>query len=168
MKRHLILSLGRLSIFAASAEDTKPWLDKGVWPESPTAATIREVTSPRPSYLTGAATFSIPLHTMEADGLQIPFEYRYFSNGIRKDDDPYPWGYGWSLMPAIRVSRRIIGRPDGCFQHIDKGSDQLTEAESFHCMTDAKLDKSLRKQSDFYLDPSPDIYTIQLPNKHLR
>lgn len=152
----------------AQTEGAYSWPDKGVWPESPKAATIREVTSPLPALLTGAAEFTVPLYSLEAEGMTLPFEFRYHSNGIRVHDDPCPWGYGWTLSPSIRVSRRIIGRPDGLFTPADYSKDVLTQSECYHAMNDSMLDLSgwtPRRYPDFYTDPAPDIFTVQLPGK---
>ena len=151
----------------AQANTAFSWPDKGVWPESPRAATIREVTSPLPALLTGAAEFTVPLQTLEAEDFSLPFQFRYHSNGIRIKDDPCPWGYGWTLSPAIRISRRIIGRPDGLFTPVFDKS-YLSHNECYHAMTDSVLDLSgerTRRYPDFYTDPAPDIFTVQLPGK---
>ena len=165
---YLFCLLYAFSMFIATAQAGAAWTDKGVWPESPAAATIREVTTPRPALLTGAAEFSIPLHTLSAEGLSLDFTMRYHSNGVRVNDEPCPWGYGWSLMPCIRMSRRIIGRPDGLFESVaELPFDSVnTHWMAYHCMTDSCLDKAaVKKHSDFYLDTAPDIFTVQLPDK---
>ena len=165
---YLFCLLYAFSMFVATAQAVAAWTDKGVWPESPAAATIREVTTPRPALLTGAAEFSIPLHTLSAEGLSLDFTMRYHSNGVRVNDEPCPWGYGWSLMPCIRMSRRIIGRPDGLFESVaELPFDSVnTHWMAYHCMTDSCLDKAaVKKHSDFYLDTAPDIFTVQLPDK---
>ena len=159
---YLLCLLYAFSMFIATAQAGSAWTDKGVWPESPAAATIREVTTPRPALLTGAAEFSIPLHTLSAEGLSLDFTMRYHSNGVRVNDEPCPWGYGWSLMPCIRMSRRIIGRPDGLFESVaELPFDSVnTHWMAYHCMTDSCLDKAaVKKHSDFYLDTAPDIFT---------
>ncbi len=73
----LFCLLYAFSMFIATAQAGPAWTDKGVWPESPAAATIREVTTPRPALLTGAAEFSIPLHTLSAEGLSLEFTLRF-------------------------------------------------------------------------------------------
>lgn len=92
-----------------------PWPDRQVWPESPRAAQLRQVMMPSPGLLTGAVEFEIPIYTIEAEGVSLPISLKYRSNGIKVDDDPQPVGYGWTLTPALRVTRRIMGRPDGYF-----------------------------------------------------
>ena len=163
MKNLAITIALMLSAFTATAQSGEAftWTDKEIWPESPTAATMREVTSPRPALVTGAAEFSVPLYTLDAEGLSIPFEYRYHSNGIRVDDDPCPWGHGWTLSPSIRLSRRILGRPDGLFTSVaDKAS--LSHNECYHAMTDSVLDLGATTFPSFYTDACPDIFTVQL------
>ncbi|MDE6854114.1 MAG: hypothetical protein K2J38_03560, partial [Muribaculaceae bacterium] len=165
MKNLAITMALMLSAFIAAAQSGEAftWTDKEIWPESPTAATIREVTSPRPALVTGAAEFSVPLYTLDAEGLSIPFEYRYHSNGIRVDDDPCPWGHGWTMYPSIRLSRRILGRPDGLFTPV-ANKPYLTHNECYHAMTDSVLDLSATTFPSFYTDACPDIFTVQLPS----
>lgn len=154
-----------VSMTAQADNNAFSWVEKGVWPESPRAATIREVTSPKPAMLTGAAEFSVPLYTLDAEGLQIPFVYRYHSNGIKIEDDPCPWGYGWSLMPSIRISRRIVGRPDLSFARLKSSAEKLSNAECFYSMTDSLLDQSPGYHPKL-LDPAPDIFTVQLADNN--
>ena len=109
-----------LSISAVAQESGEgslniPWPDRQVWPESPRAAQLRQVMMPSPGLLTGAVEFEIPIYTIEAEGVSLPISLKYRSNGIKVDDDPQPVGYGWTLTPALRVTRRIMGRPDGYF-----------------------------------------------------
>ena len=54
-----------------------------IWPETPHASKLRAVTMPAPALSTGAVTFEVPLYTLTAGGLDIPFSLRYHSNGIK-------------------------------------------------------------------------------------
>lgn len=163
MKQIVILFLILSSVpcaFSSGFDNTQSGIDKNIWPESPHAATVREVTSPQPALLTGAAEFSVPLYSMDAEGLTLPFNFRYHSNGIRVLDDPYPWGYGWSLTPCIRMSRQIIGRPDGLFKSVLDCNDYgetLNHCIAFHCMNDSNM-----RASDAYIFVRIIILTLLL------
>ncbi|MBP3537212.1 MAG: hypothetical protein J6J93_06685 [Muribaculaceae bacterium] len=90
--RHLALIL--FLIFSvlcpqAQTDEAYSWSDKGVWPESPKAATIREVTTPLPALLTGAAEFSVPLHTLVAEDFTLPFQFRYHATGMKRRQTDY-------------------------------------------------------------------------------
>ena len=89
-----------------------------IWPEAPRAWQFRQVTMPVPALVTGAATFDVPLYEIELDGFKLPLSLKYHSNGIRIDDDYQPVGFGWTLTPPLRVTRKIYGRPDGDFKNI--------------------------------------------------
>ena len=84
---------------------------------TPTSAQQIRYQSPQPSLATGAVNLSIPLYTIEAEGLSIPFTLSYHTSGIKPLDDPNPCGYGWSLLPALKITRTIRGRADEKFEY---------------------------------------------------
>ena len=113
---------------AMHAEVSVPWQESGVWPESPQARAIRQAEMPAPAMLTGACEFDVPLYTLSVGDVSLPLSLHYRSNGIRVDDDPQPVGYGWTLSPALRVSRQIMGRPDELFR--PRGTDNIEDYET--------------------------------------
>ena len=153
----ITLLLGYIGVFGQNLNLP----DKNVWPETPQAAALREVTMPPPSLSTGAVSFSIPLYTIDIGEIELPLELRYHSNGIRVNDDPYPVGYGWSLLPAFKVTRSIHGRPDGeGYEFIgERTATLLTHAERQRCM----INKYSTLKSP-RLDAERDIFTIHMPN----
>ena len=168
-RRLLTVATFIAAAFAAAAVEI-PFPDANVWPESPQARKVREVTIPAPAILTGAATYEIPLYTISVEGVSIPIALSYRSNGIRVDDDPHPVGYGWSLTPPLRVVRQIFNRPDEYFEF--KGDVSQLQFESdyelaFRCitaknsMTAANLDTLNR------FDTERDIFTLYLPDATL-
>ena len=110
-------------LMAVNAGVSVPWQESGVWPESPQARAIRQAEMPQPAMLTGACEFDVPLYTLSVGEVSLPLTLHYRSNGIRVDDDPQPVGYGWTLSPALRVSRQIMGRPDELFR--PRGTDNI-------------------------------------------
>ena len=193
MKRPLsIIILWLCCIIAAFSQDSSipaiPWPDRQVWPESPRAAQLRRVMVPTPGLLTGAVEFEIPVYTIEAEGVSIPVALKYRSNGIKVDDDPQPVGYGWTLTPALRVSRRIMGRPDGYYpfsldfpyiNYNDPDEDVNEDKDGFYmkCFgsitmvgTGCSHGQGSRPKggSDFdRYDTEHDIFTFYLPDKIL-
>ncbi len=137
-----------------------PPLPSGVWPESPQAKQIREVTMPAPALSTGASTFSVPLYELEVEGVKIPFTLNYRSNGIRLDDNPFPIGYGWTFSPPLRVCRQIMGRPDERFQFIGDcfGDDYMTAFGAATTYDSGSISR---------YDAEHDIFTIYLLDKTL-
>ncbi len=108
-------------------------------PPAPTAATVVEQQMPRPSLLTGAVDFALPLYTVEVDGFSLPISLQYHTNGIKVYDDPGLLGYGWSLLPALRVTRTIMGRPDELSEDVTKNLASFTSQDrwklAFRCMS---------------------------------
>ncbi|MBD5265260.1 MAG: hypothetical protein HDS48_07040 [Bacteroides sp.] len=143
----------------AVASVNVPLPEQGLWPESPQVAKLNAATMPSPDLSTGAATFSIPLYTLKVDDLELPLELRYRSNGIRVEEDPYPIGYGWSFLPALRVTRTVYNRPDGKYRFIGTGeSESLTHSQMHLAMV--KRDGLLSREG---LDSERDIFTIHMP-----
>ena len=97
MMRMLTYLLLLLTAASAAAVDV-PWPDREVWPQNPQARQIAQVMMPTPALLTGACEYSVPLYTIEAEGVSIPLSLQYRSNGIRVDNDSvkmtrFPGGY---------------------------------------------------------------------------
>lgn len=163
-----------LTALSAAAAINVPWPERNVWPESPQAKSIRQVMMPSAGLLTGACEVSVPLYTIEVEGLKIPVSLQYRSNGIRVDDEPQPIGYGWVLTPPLRISRQIMGRPDECCNFIaEDGRESIDGSESddrlymkaYGCVTDTGLENP-----DFHnelYDTEYDIYTVYLPDATL-
>ena len=127
-------------------------------PPAPTAATVVEQQMPRPSLLTGAVDFALPLYTVEVDGFSLPISLQYHTNGIKVYDDPGLLGYGWSLLPALRVTRTIMGRPDELSEDVTKNLASFTSQDrwklAFRCMSALVSNRA---------DSQPDIFSIALP-----
>lgn len=140
----------------AASPVTQP--EQDVWPQAPQAYKFNEVRMPTPDLATGAVNLSIPLYTIQAEDLSIPLELRYRSNGIRVDDDPYPVGYGWTFTPSLRVTRTVLGRPDGKYEFVgDRSPSDINHATAHRCM----VNKSFLGKSTG-LDAERDIFTINL------
>lgn len=132
--------------------------EQDVWPQAPQAYKFNEVKMPTPDLATGAVNLGIPLYTIQAEDLSIPLELRYRSNGIRVDDDPYPVGYGWIFTPSLRVTRTVLGRPDGKYEFVgDRSPSDIDHATAHRCM----VNKSFLGKSPG-LDAERDIFTINL------
>ena len=140
----------------AASPVTQP--EQDVWPQAPQAYKFNEVKMPTPDLATGAANLSIPLYTIQAEDLSIPLELRYRSNGIRVDDDPYPVGYGWTFTPSLRITRTVLGRPDGKYEFVgDRAVSEIDHATAHRCMVNKNF---LHKSTG--LDAERDIFTINL------
>ena len=145
-----------VAVLHAFSPVTQP--EQDVWPQAPQAYKFNEVRMPTPDLATGAVNLSIPLYTIQVEDLSIPLELRYRSNGIRVDDDPYPVGYGWTFTPSLRITRTVLGRPDGKYEFVgDRSPSDIDHATAHRCM----VNKSFLGKSPG-LDAERDIFTINL------
>ena len=131
-------------------------------PESPRAAKFAAVEMPVPEMSTGATRLDIPLYGLNCQGLTVDFALNYLSNGIRADEDPCPISYGWSFTPSLRVTRRIMGRPDELYPFVTDVASNIYYPEMFKCVTDSGLFNRTDYPPSNRYDPAHDIYTIHI------
>ena len=124
-----------------------------------------EVQSPQPDLLTGAVSLEVPIYTVSVDNFSMPLSLIYHTNGIKVFDDPCPVGYGWSLMPALRITRTVLGRPDEKYPFSgDPMSYSDPTATCFMCVASPQTFPQNFK--DRY-DSEHDLFNISLPDKTL-
>ncbi len=164
MKR-IITSVAILFAMAANAQELLSPVRSDLIPPVPKSAAIVEVQMPAPALLTGAASFAIPIHTIDVDGYTLPITLQYHSNGVKVFDQSAPLGLGWSLTPAFRATRTIMGRPDELyeFKHIGDiiGSNEPYYT-AFQCMANQM---ATGYDTDVLYDSQHDIFTFALPGK---
>ncbi|MDD6688368.1 RHS repeat domain-containing protein [Sodaliphilus pleomorphus] len=157
MQRIALLLIAIASALSAASRESSS-LDRGIIPPTPTSAVFRKYMFSQPSLLTGAARFDIPVYTISCFGLSVPFTLSYMSNGIQVEDDPYPCGYGWALRPGLRITRTIMGRPDGTGRSFRTSPHDGEDAFSFYRSC---VGESINLETKF--DSEPDIFTLHLP-----
>ncbi|MDE6080653.1 MAG: hypothetical protein K2F70_00110, partial [Muribaculaceae bacterium] len=159
MLRYLLTYVLFLLIVAnVNADAPNIPIESKVWPESPQARSFDEVMMPTPSLLTGACEFAVPLYTVDVEGFKIPLTLNYRSNGIKLTDEFRPVGYGWSLTPPLRITRHVLGRPDGFGENI---ADEIDSFTGYDYEKGFKCVNSLYSRGGGY-DTAYDIYTIYL------
>lgn len=101
-----------LSVIQLIAQN-KPY-DRTVdmFPKSPDAAALSKFIDIPPGNYTGVANFSIPLYTIDLDGISIPIELNYVTNGIKVGELAGRVGLGWSLNTGASLSQQVIGTRD--------------------------------------------------------
>jgi len=64
------------------------------------------------SFYTGLVDVTIPVFTVEINGIVVPVEFRYHASGLKYDDLPMELGYGWTLLAGGTVSYSARGASD--------------------------------------------------------
>lgn len=142
-------------------------------PPNPDAAQYQKYLGYPISPATGTANISIPLYTLQASGLAIPFSLSYHSSGIKVYDYPGKIGYGWSLFPGFSITRTIMGKPDDLAKTSEIRSESLYSGGS-----SVGIDQYLCNMADnsdfpisipdaslgYRMDGQYDIFTVHLPN----
>lgn len=117
----LIVLAAAIMVATAAAQNTLELMispqTNEIIPPTPSSAQQMRYQSPQPALATGAVSLSIPLYTIDVEGLKIPFTLSYHTSGIKPLDDPFPCGYGWALQPALRITRTVRGRADEFFEY---------------------------------------------------
>ncbi|SEL95277.1 hypothetical protein [Parapedobacter koreensis] len=79
---------------------------------SPEAAMLGKFGDIPIGHYTGTADISIPLYTIEEEGITIPVVLRYHSSGINVEEQASNVGLGWSLEPGGAVIQSVLGVAD--------------------------------------------------------
>ena len=147
-----------------SAQEMITAYDTKVIPPSPTSAVIKRYMGEQPALSTGSVNVSIPLYELKCHGITIPFSLRYNTSGIKVFDDPNPCGFGWALLPGVRVMRTIMGRPDEMFAFVGDDPHLPTDFTRLQrCMTDFQANQP---NPNLY-DAQHDIFTFSLIDRNL-
>ena len=149
----------------ASAQTYVTPVRSDITPPTPQSEAIMAVQAPQPDLLTGAVSLGVPLYTINVDGVECPLSLQYQTNGITVLSDPAPVGYGWSLMPALRITRTVLGRPDEKYPFSgDPMLDNDPNAMRYMCAVFHKAQSFTHKER---YDSEHDIVNISLPGKSL-
>ncbi len=133
---------------------------------TPSSAQQMRYQSPQPALATGAVNLSIPLYTIDIEGLKIPFTLNYHTSGIKPLDDPFPCGYGWSLLPGLKVTRTIRGRADEDYEYMGENPGDLATyaSKGFAAMCNMPPGAISGENNQDRYDTEKDIFTISLPS----
>lgn len=64
------------------------------------------------SHYTGAVSPSIPLYNIQFEGMEIPLQLNYYSNGLKVAEDASWVGLGWSFSGTALITRQIMDKDD--------------------------------------------------------
>jgi hypothetical protein len=110
------------------------------------------------SHSAGLVDISIPLYDLKLPGLTLPFSLKYHSSGIKVDQADGILGYGWSLFPALKITRTIMGKADE-FWTTDNINAPVTNA----FVVDMALPASRYDPAGSH-DGQYDLFSIHLPD----
>ena len=164
MKLPVVICLLVAAALQAGAQTYITPVKSDLTPPTPQSARPVEYQMPQPALLTGAVSLSVPLYTITAGDCVLPLSMQYHSNGIKVLDDPCPYGYGWSLQPALRATRTILGRPDEHFEFGGKARPGMDQEWAYQCMVNQF---SVSTEFPERYDSQHDIITFSLPHRNL-
>lgn len=75
----------------------------------------------------GEKTIDINLYDIEVKGLNILINISYNTCGVKYKQSSGDVGVGWTLSPAARISRTIIGYPDEAMKRVPTLFDDLNK-----------------------------------------
>ncbi|MEM9076201.1 MAG: RHS repeat domain-containing protein [Bacteroidota bacterium] len=81
-------------------------------PSSPEMGTLGEYGKIDASSYNGKANISIPISTINFDGLQLPIQLTYDSGGVRVAQESGWAGLNWEISTTFGISRKIYGIDD--------------------------------------------------------
>ena len=92
-----------------------------VIPPSPEAASLGKYGEFPVNLYTGQAQLSVPIYTIEAEGMQVPISLSYSTTGVKVSEMASRAGLGWSLNAGGVVTRVVKERPDDGMQTVVAG-----------------------------------------------
>ncbi|GAB5476047.1 MAG: hypothetical protein Mars2KO_41460 [Maribacter sp.] len=104
-------ALAFLCCIGASAQEKNDLL-LDVIPPSPMAYEMTRFEAQQPDLYTGTASVSIPLHTIDFDGWQLPLSLSYRASGITTNQEATEVGLGWAMNATAVISRQVKSGDD--------------------------------------------------------
>ncbi|MBS9463783.1 hypothetical protein KIM67_15290 [Flagellimonas sp. 389] len=83
-----------------------------ITPPSPEATALAKFTEVPVSHYTGVPSISIPIHTIQQNGISIPISLSYHSRGVKVGEIAPRYGLGWALQYGGSISRQTRGGID--------------------------------------------------------
>lgn len=117
MKKHILPLIMILMTSMAFGQmipesNVSPFYIKENVPQSPEISSLGTYGQFQASPYNGKANISIPLHTLDFDGVQIPITLSYNSSGVRVTQEASWVGLNWNLSTSFGISRTIYGADD--------------------------------------------------------
>ncbi|MCF0182682.1 MAG: hypothetical protein HUK11_10620, partial [Muribaculaceae bacterium] len=157
----LLLCFGTFILFARAQDAITPLSEDVVEPR-PATSRFAMFETPRPQLSTGTVCYALDLFTVKTDGVEIPISLCYSTQGIKVNDDPYPCGYGWALLPSLRISRTVMGRPDERYKRLPESRLPLVGDDNDSLYRCVRHDSGYVPDSSCH-DTQHDIFNVSLP-----
>ena len=133
-----------------------------VVPETPNAASFGAYGNTVLSYSTGQPTISIPIYTVQKDGVSIPIFISYDASGIRVDEMASVVGLKWRLSAGGLISRTINNVPDENGWVSANWSSLEDSWYAAHPVSNYTTQDYITSNQD-KIDHSPDDFSYSLP-----
>ncbi|MFY0602299.1 MAG: hypothetical protein JXQ93_00005, partial [Flavobacteriaceae bacterium] len=85
-------------------------------PPSPEAASLGKFTEVPISHYTGVPNISIPIYTINANGISVPIQLSYHARGVQVSEVASRVGLGWALSYGGSFSRQTRGSADESYK----------------------------------------------------
>lgn len=137
-----------------------------ILPPTPVSQNFIRYACHTPNLSTGTIDIPISLYDFKAGNLTLPISLRYATNGIKVYDNPLPVGYGWTLQPAFRVTRVVMGRADGSYCRYNGNYQNINPVDGKNVFY-KRLVEDASAITDA-LDAQHDVFTACLPEESFR
>jgi hypothetical protein len=114
VKKRTLLKTAQATSFSSGSdfsEALKTYIPKNIQ-GSPEVAAFQAMGHVPVGHYTGKPNISIPIYTIEGDGIRIPVSINYDASGIKVEQEATQVGLGWSLNAGGMISRQMRGRDD--------------------------------------------------------
>jgi hypothetical protein len=134
MKKTVVLFIFVLQYLTANGQGQNDVTHlPNVMPVSPKAYEIQKYIDVPVSKYTGVPSITIPIYTIQTNGLSMPITLSYHSNGVKVNEEASWVGLGWSLFSGGSITQIVKGYDDfGFFKWRDNEARAIFDA----CMYD--------------------------------
>jgi YD repeat-containing protein len=123
-------------------------------PPSPEASALLRFTNIPVSHYTGLANISVPIYTIQENGINIPISLSYHGRGVQLSEIAPRTGQGWSLQYGGSLSRQIRGKGDESpnYGYLSQKDNFLNYSSSQQARNNVNTIEKTHPDYDFYPD----------------
>ena len=130
-----------------------------LYPKSPEAYAFAKFVDIPAGSFTGVANFSIPIYSIEVDGLKIPIQLDYATTGVKVDEIASRVGLGWNLNAGPSLSVQTLGSKDGNTRIKIDPNTFFPNDDNTHSHDKIIADEIAKGE----YDAKPDLFSYSLP-----